>query len=306
MQSKENVEEPSTRRGSDDTSDVGAGPTTKLRYLCLTADDYGMHPGIDRGILATLAQRLVRNVSIWTDVPVDALGAQARELLQSADIGLHLDLVPDSLDLTRVSDWPWALSRLMPTRANRASQRERLLRGMTTLQQAGLEVKFVNGHQHIHLLPGWCEWLVEVLKPLGLTWLRCPRELGAGARVNRRKQPKLLILEFLARRAARKHGNLWWFPAICRWGCGFVWSEVLHDLTTITTTGIEVVVHPGYPDQDYLLRTGSLVGGARQAELLQHPQLAQQLLDRGWQPARLSEWAAVAGNRGAACFNTYA
>lgn len=262
----------------------------RLRCLCFCADDYGMDPGIDAGILATIDAGLVCNVAISVEVPTEALSPKALDRLKTVDIGLHLDLLPDVYDLTRPLDWLLAWPKLLPTKRQIAKQRERLDRALDRLRKHSLSVKFFHGHQHIHLLPGWSEFLAEWGLSNDIKWSRKPFEVGLKADEARRERPGLIALEFLGRRAARLHRRLWWYQSICRWGRDFDWPSVFTALADPRLEAVEVVVHPGFPSANYCCRTKTPLRHARQVELLTQHEIGEKLFNLGWQPARLSEW----------------
>lgn len=151
-----------------------------LRRLCICADDFGMSNAIDRAILALIDQGVVTATSCmvlreaW---PADApfLRACAAERL---DAGLHIDLTHvDGTAREASLAGLAARSMLMPRRADhwRPLLREQLDRFEDAM---GRPPSHVDGHRHVHQLPGVREALAELLNQRygrALPWLRGTR-----------------------------------------------------------------------------------------------------------------------------------
>lgn len=133
------------------------------RRLALCADDFGSAPGISEAIVELVEAGRLSAVSCLANAPHWSDGAPLlRGLAARVDIGLHFNLTegrPLSPDLARV--WPRlpALPRLitlahlgaLPLAALRAEFEAQLeaFAGAT-----GAAPNFVDGHQHVHHLPG--------------------------------------------------------------------------------------------------------------------------------------------------------
>ena len=148
-------------------------PAGNLRPLLLCADDFGLTPGIDSAIAGLVrAGRLsafscLSNGPAW---PVDA--AQVAALRGPALAGLHFNLTegrPLSPALAR--HWPLlpSLPRLLILahlgRLPLAAVADELAAQWAAFVQAsGCEPDFLDGHQHVHHLPG--------VRPALLRWLQ--------------------------------------------------------------------------------------------------------------------------------------
>lgn len=141
------------------------------RVLAVCADDFGLAPGIDAAILALAAQGRLAALSCLTNGERwRSAGAALRDLPQSVEAGLHLNLTegaPRSAALARV--WPTlpALPRLIVLahlgRLPRAALREEIeAQHGAFVDASGRAPSFIDGHQHVHHLPGLRGLVLEV------------------------------------------------------------------------------------------------------------------------------------------------
>ena len=145
--------------------------TAPQRVLALCADDFGLAPAISAGIARLArAQRLtevscITNSPHWTED-----SALLRDLPASVNVGLHLNLTegrPLSPQLAR--HWPQLPSlerlilqahlRALPNSALRAELHAQIAAFIDTF---GAVPKFIDGHQHVHHLPGVREIVLDL------------------------------------------------------------------------------------------------------------------------------------------------
>lgn len=269
------------------------------RPVVLCADDYGMNEGVSRGILALAESGRISATSCMTNSP--HWPQAGRVLAASAariGVGLHLTLtwgrpVGAMPVLARDGTFP-ALGRIV-TEAVRPMGRsldqneirieiERQL-GLFC-EVMGRAPDFLDGHQHVHVLPGIRAPLLDVLARSGLAnrlWLRDPSD-GAPAILNRRlSAAKALFVGALARGFRRDAGRVGF-----RTNDGFSGfspfdpaRDPAPDMESyLTALGPRPVVmcHPGLPDPD-----PDEIAVARMRELayLQSPGFQNLLARRG-------------------------
>lgn len=166
------------------------------RRLALCADDFGTAPGISEAIVELAEARRLSAVSCLSNAPHWSSGASSlRGLARRVDIGLHFNLtegLPLSPDLARV--WPRlpALPRLIAM-AHLGALPQAALQAEFDAQleafvgAAGAAPDFVDGHQHVHHLPGVRRVVLDAIGRLA----RVPavrntgHVLGPGFRVKR-------------------------------------------------------------------------------------------------------------------------
>lgn len=158
-----------------------------LRHLHIVADDAGLHPGTDAAILACARAGTLGAAAVVAGGPTAArFVAAARRL--DLELGLHLDLTegrPLGGALAGLTDregrWPGGKDALAaaPDAAVAALAAE-VRRQWRRLVHLGARPTFVNGHNHVHVLPTVARALARALDaPGGLCrrtgWVRVPR-----------------------------------------------------------------------------------------------------------------------------------
>ena len=138
--------------------------TSQRAYLIVNADDYGYFPNVSRGILKSAAEGIVTATGVLSNTHCFVEHAAWLRDHDTLDVGVHLNLTtqrPLSMDMTkkfssRGGEFPGKFSifralmsgmiTLDNIRTEWAAQVERSL-------ASGLRPKFLNSHEHIHMLP---------------------------------------------------------------------------------------------------------------------------------------------------------
>lgn len=189
----------------------------------LCADDFGLSAGIDAAILDLIDSGRLSATSVMVGGP--DLPAAARTLAERADraeIGLHLtftDLPPlGSLPRLAPEGTPPALGKLIATavgrrldRAEIAAEVERQIARFEAL--VGRAPDFIDGHQHVHVLPGIRQAVFAAFDAGRLdrrrTWLRDPTPPGQAWIIGgwpRQKAAIIAALSFGLAGDAARHG----------------------------------------------------------------------------------------------------
>lgn len=159
---------------------------TALRRIALCVDDYGLHAGIEAAVLDLAGRAGVSAVSCMVGLPRWPDSGRALRALDegAVDVGLHLDLTESPFDTTlRRSVGAWIAQAglgLLPTARLRA-EIDAQLDAFTAV--VGRAPAHVDGHQHVHQLPGVRDLLVDAVLRRGAPrpWLRSTRApRGAG------------------------------------------------------------------------------------------------------------------------------
>mgnify|MGYP002352301407 CR=1 FL=1 len=159
---------------------------TSLRQLAVCADDYGLGPAIDRGILALAAQGRITALSCLVTPP---RWADAGPALQDCAIatGLHFNLTEgEPLSLALRSRWPRfpGLGALMAQaflgRLPAALADEFQAQLQRFVSVTGRAPDFMDGHQHVHALPGVRPIMLAAAQNLGLPLRSTGRVTGPG------------------------------------------------------------------------------------------------------------------------------
>jgi len=135
------------------------------RRICITADDFGLHAGIDAAILELAESGRIQALGCM--MGGQSWRSSARILCSrpplDAEIGLHLDLTERPLERAARP------LRLMILDAYSRSLNRRSVRAEIRLQLNAFEAAlgrapdYVDGHQHVHQLPGVRSELLDEL-----------------------------------------------------------------------------------------------------------------------------------------------
>jgi predicted glycoside hydrolase/deacetylase ChbG (UPF0249 family) len=168
---------------------VGHGWGRQVKPLVLCADDYALSPGVSRGILELAERGRVSATSAMTNMPAwPRLAPDLRPLAERIGIGLHVNFTTGSSlgplpSLAPAGSFPMLtdlLQRAFAGRLAAAEVRAEIERQLDAFEQAlGAAPSFVDGHQHVHVLPVIRSALLDVLQARGLTgriWIRDPSD----------------------------------------------------------------------------------------------------------------------------------
>ncbi len=159
------------------------------RPLLVCADDFGLSPGIDRAIAELIRRGRLGAFSCLSSAPAwAAAAAQVAGLRRQALAGLHFNLsegTPLSPALAR--HWPQfpslprlillAHARLLPLAA---LAQELAAQWAAFTDLAGADADFIDGHQHVHHLPGVRPLVLALAQRHGLALRSTGRVLGPG------------------------------------------------------------------------------------------------------------------------------
>ncbi len=191
------------------------------RHIWLCADDYGISPSVNEAIRALILRGRINATSVMMAAPhLTAEEADALEMLNAGKkrvaIGLHVTLTapfsPMSADFTPLRDGRYLPHPdLMRAAMARRLRPERLVIEIATQLRAFADAfghlpDFVDGHQHVHLLPQVRDALLKVVAETApMAWVRqCSRARSA----RRLRDRKALALDVLSVGLKRKAGRL--------------------------------------------------------------------------------------------------
>ena len=274
--------------------------------FALCADDFGLSPAVTAGILDALAARRLTATSAMTTQQNWPEAARAfRALRPGADIGLHFNLTlagplgamprfaPNGAFPAMNAIVPAAWRRALPL----LEIREELRRQIDAFETAyGAPPDFVDGHQHVHVLPGISDALLDELRARGLDgklWLRDSADRPSRIFARGRHWGKALTVAALARgfrakaRAAGFSLNDGFagfsdFDAGADYGADFE--------TFLTAPGLRplIMCHPGRVDEELARLDPVTASRETELEFLLSPRFEQILAAKGVRLARLS------------------
>ena len=191
-------------------------------FLVVVADDGGVDVARNRGIVDAVRRGLVRAVSVLAcGEALEDLAARLRDVDgdERPEVGLHLCLTEGAAaagpaaGLTDASGrfvcnkralWERALAGDVPAEAVQSESRAQIAR----LAAAGLPPVRVDGHQHVHLLPGVRDGLAAALDEVpAIRWVRlgAPVLAAHGRQATFPRLPAGRVADDLAQAHARGH-----------------------------------------------------------------------------------------------------
>lgn len=118
-----------------------------VRYLIVNGDDFGLSPGVSRGILEAHASGILTSASFMVDRPAAAMAAELARRASGLSLGLHLELES-------------------PTAGDVGAMVEAQLRGFERL--IGRPPAHLDSHQDRHLEPHALAPVLRIAATLGI------------------------------------------------------------------------------------------------------------------------------------------
>ncbi|TWB41717.1 ChbG/HpnK family deacetylase [Nitrospirillum pindoramense] len=239
--------------------------------VVVNADDYGLSPGVSQGILALIRQGRLSGTSCMTATPYWPEHATwLAEVADQADIGLHLTLTDQepagpcpalapSGRFGSVGDlMVRALTGRLMGAAIQADLTAEIDRQLDLFEaHAGRAPSHVDGHQHVHLLPGIRGLVLDAVArryPAGSVYVRdcsepIPAVLARGV-----DSVKALIIATLARglaAAAARRGipTNRGFRGVYDFGPGRDFPALMAKFLEPARDRALIMVHPALPDE---------------------------------------------------------
>ena len=238
-----------------------------LRVL-ITADDFGLAEGVNRGIIQCHKEGIVRSTSLLMNAPFTDQALALADQHPSLEIGIHLGIVEGYSLLGRKSSlsdrlsyfpgqsclhrhWKHFVPRYLLGRIKGHELEEELRLQIERFLKYRGPIPFANGTQHMHLLPGIQELVLRLAREYKIGALRSPSEVQEDSR-----WPFSYLLARLGqrlRRLSKTAGG----PLIPDRFVGFASSgrfstQRLEDLLTLLKVQarpnetVEIMCHPGF------------------------------------------------------------
>jgi chitin disaccharide deacetylase len=281
-----------------------------VRNLIVNADDLGWTAGVNRGIAEAHRNGIVTSASLLANGAAFAGGAELARENPRLSVGVHLNLsdgapaagrdsVPSLVnEAGEFAGGPEGLLLKIAMRGLTASEVEREWEAqIRKVRDAGVAVTHLDGHKHVHMLPGLFEIALRLAKRHGIGAIRVSHEasglrtaLSAGAEL----RPSVVLkqgvqargLKLLARDAREKVERAGISTA--DYFCGIAqtgeltkegMARMLRNLPEGTT---ELMCHPGYVDEA-LRATSTRLQGSREKEvaILTDPEIRNLVASQG-------------------------
>jgi chitin disaccharide deacetylase len=214
-------------------------PAPNLLQHHFTADDWGISPEVNRGILELARRGVVRRVSMMAKTRYLKEGLNELRNVPGVELGIHFDL---TFERERPRDlffrWMLAGARRAGREVMARDVRAELDRQLKTLEAVGVSPVYLDGHHHIHLIPGIIDAIAERCHQAGIRRMRLPYDPALWWT----KLAALNVLSLGARSTLRKRG----FDTL---PCFYPRPEHFMDpgrfrASLALRAGAEVIVHP--------------------------------------------------------------
>ena len=239
-----------------------------MKQLIVSADDLGLTPGVNRGILRAFQEGIVTTASLLvTGKAFEEAVALARQNPE-LDVGLHLTLVEERAVLghevlpTLVDEtgrFPRTsgefFRRALFGRIGWDEVEREIAAQIERFQKTGLRLSHVNSHQHLHMFPPVFQIVSRLTRGMDNVWVRNPAgpwRKSSDVRMKRWVQQLGLNLSCLSARGL--HG-----PPLPQMPDGMYGFEISGRLTRSALEQIlrkipdglhELICHPGEDDAD--------------------------------------------------------
>lgn len=227
--------------------------------LIINADDFGLSEGINRGIIEALAARALTSTSVMVSMPAFSDAARrARAFGDALGVGLHFTLTVGR-PLTRAASLvdaagnflslPALAVRALTDRVRRRDVADECAAQIALARDAGFRLTHLDGHHHVHLLPGIRAAVRDVVQAERVPAVRRPLERLVGVPNWWRRLPERALLRALAREVDRQRWNV--VTADHFVGSSLLGARNFHDALVRTIVSLrrgttELMVHPGY------------------------------------------------------------
>jgi chitin disaccharide deacetylase len=265
-----------------------------VRNLIVNADDLGWTEGVNRGIAEAHRNGIVTSASLLANGAAFASGVELARCTPGLGVGVHLNLTdgapvaPRELVASLVNDsgeFEGGPEFLLLRIASRSISPQEIEQEWDTqiekVRDAGIQPTHLDGHKHVHMLPGFFEIALRLAKRHGIAAIRVAHEtsslraaLSTGDELHSTTVLKqgvqargLKLLAMDAREQADRAGisTADHFCGIAQTG-EMTKEGVARLLRSLPEGTTELMCHPGYVDQA-LQNSPTRLQASRQTEL---------------------------------------
>lgn len=282
-----------------------------MRQLIVNADDFGLTQGVSNGILDAHREGIVTSATLMANGSAFDTAVSISRRAPELGIGVHLNLttgepVSTALKIRSLVDHNgrlhFSVSRLLQALVLRhvdLAHVESELRGqITKVVRAGILPTHLDGHKHVHLLPGVSDIVIRLAQEFSIRSIRCPREVAPDrpTLLRGKNSRSAVIKQYLVGRTVS--GFAWSFKKkLAKAGLlfpdhfyglsqtGFLDTPGVRGIVGTLPEGVsELMCHPGYLDED-LVNAGTRLLAQREVEIraLTAPIVKTVVADRGIQ-----------------------
>jgi hopanoid biosynthesis associated protein HpnK len=244
-----------------------------MKKLIVNADDFGLDENINNGIIKGFKEGFITSTSIMPNAPFFNRAVELAKENPKLGIGIHLTLVGGLKPLKELakvktlvnssgffySDYIFFIKQYLLGRINKKEIKEELEEQIKTVLDKNLNVTHVDSHQHLHVLPGITEIVVDLCQKYNIKQIRLPLESMAinddksGFDLKRQVgKSGLNICSLLAKRIFAKNNLLYPDNFFGMSAGGNLNSKNIAGFLKVAKNGTnEIMTHPGF-NNDFL------------------------------------------------------
>jgi chitin disaccharide deacetylase len=275
--------------------------------FCLCADDFALSPGVSRGILEALAAGRVSAASVMTTRPSWPKGArELRPFKAKAEIGLHLNLTLGSplgdMPAFAASGRLPEIRQLVKAARKRDLPEDEIAREISRqldrfYEHFGAAPAFVDGHQHVQILPQIRTALFACLEQRGLSgkiWVRTSADRPSAILRRGAEVAKALGIAWLGRGFAREAAARGFltndgFSGFSAFDPGQDYAAEFARYLRAPGRRHLIMCHPGYCDEELVTADPVTLSRERELSFLLSPAFTDMLDRKGARLTRLSD-----------------
>ncbi|HEY4484395.1 MAG TPA: ChbG/HpnK family deacetylase [Candidatus Paceibacterota bacterium] len=171
------------------------------------ADDLGLHKSVNSGIVFLLREGKIDGASLMANG--EEFEDAVRQCLENklSNVGVHLNLVEQQSVLSgkpMLKNHRVFFIKYILGLVKKEILRKELEAQVKKIVQAGIKPIFLNGNQHLHLLPGIMDITIRLAKEYQIPYIRIINEPASLKKGSLFRELQLVFLNFLSKSAKRK------------------------------------------------------------------------------------------------------
>ena len=161
-----------------------------MKKLIVNADDFGLHPAINAGIIKGCRDGFITSTSLMCSGAAFEDAVLQAKATPALGVGIHLTLVGGGKPLLQArqlrtlvdedgllpADYTAFAKRWYAGRIKKAEVVSELQAQLERGLSCGLEITHVDSHQHLHVLPGIADIVLDLCSAFGIKKIRMPQE----------------------------------------------------------------------------------------------------------------------------------
>ena len=234
-----------------------------MKWLIVNADDFGISSKRNAGIIEAHRKGIVTSASLMAYAPAFREALKYAKACPTLDLGVHLNLSDGEPVVLGHKTLVGPDGKFWGKQEARRRAREGLLNlgeveretdaQIDVLQQAGLKVTHLNGHQHIHIFGALPDPISRAASKRGILHFRCPADkIRPPLEISAEKMTRLEEYRTAAHRATEIYAAMKMRCTEHFVGIGLSGYLTIANLVTAIKQlpeGLtELMTHPGYAD----------------------------------------------------------